>query len=288
MVRGKDHFVDDLDKKLNDVFTGYVVRKDLVKLVKGNAAVPSYVLEFLLGQNCATDDEGQIEAGVERVVCLSTDKAAYPINAMGISKAMMEHVITANARVSAQRGGPVICCTRYGNVMCSRGSVIPLFVEQIKAGNPITITDPNMTRFLMNLDEAVDLVMFAFEHANPGDLFIQKSDASTIGDLAKAVQQLFGDTGTRVIGTRHGEKLYETLMTKEERMRSEDMGNYYRVAADNRDLNYDKYFIKGQVHTQADEDYTSHNTRRLDVEGTIKKIMTTEYIQEALKEAGKA
>ena len=136
--------------------------------------------------------------------------------------------------------------------------------------------------------EAVDLVMFAFEHANPGDLFIQKSDASTIGDLAKAVQQLFGDTGTRVIGTRHGEKLYETLMTKEERMRSEDMGNYYRVAADNRDLNYDKYFIKGQVHTQADEDYTSHNTRRLDVEGTIKKIMTTEYIQEALKEAGKA
>ena len=145
-----------------------------------------------------------------------------------------------------------------------------------------------MTRFLMNLDEAVDLVMFAFEHANPGDLFIQKSDASTIGDLAKAVQTLFGDTGTNIIGTRHGEKLYETLMTKEERMRSEDMGNYYRVAADNRDLNYDKYFIKGQVHTQADEDYTSHNTRRLDVEGTIKKIMTTEYIQEALKEAGKA
>ena len=157
-----------------------------------------------------------IEAGVERVVCLSTDKAAYPINAMGISKAMMEHVIYANARVAAERGGTTICCTRYGNVMCSRGSVIPLFIDQIKAGNPITITDPNMTRFLMNLDEAVDLVMFAFEHANPGDLFIQKSDASTIGDLAKAVQQLFGDTGTRVIGTRHGEKLYETLMTKEE------------------------------------------------------------------------
>ena len=173
---------------------------------------------------------------------------------MGISKAMMEHVITANARVSAQRGGPVICCTRYGNVMCSRGSVIPLFVEQIKSGNPITITDPNMTRFLMNLDEAVDLVMFAFEHANPGDLFIQKSDASTIGDLAKAVQTLFGDTGTHIIGTRHGEKLYETLMTKEERMRSEDMGNYYRVAADNRDLNYDKFFVKGQVRTQADEE----------------------------------
>ena len=157
-----------------------------------------------------------IDAGVKRVVCLSTDKAAYPINAMGISKAMMEHVIYANARVAAERGGTTICCTRYGNVMCSRGSVIPLFIDQIRAGNPITITDPNMTRFLMNLDEAVDLVMFAFEHANPGDLFIQKSDASTIGDLAKAVQQLFGDTGTNIIGTRHGEKLYETLMTKEE------------------------------------------------------------------------
>lgn len=151
-----------------------------------------------------------IDAGVERVVCLSTDKAAYPINAMGISKAMMEHVIFANARVAAERGGTTICCTRYGNVMCSRGSVIPLFIDQIRAGNPITITDPNMTRFLMNLDEAVDLVMFAFEHANPGDLFIQKSDASTIGDLAKAVQQLFGDTGTNIIGTRHGEKLFET------------------------------------------------------------------------------
>ena len=159
-----------------------------------------------------------IEAGVKRVVCLSTDKAAYPINAMGKSKALMESVIFANARVAAERGGTVICCTRYGNVMCSRGSVIPLFIDQIHAGNPITITDPNMTRFLMNLDEAVDLVKFAFEHANPGDLFIQKADACTIGDLAKAVQQLFGDTGTNIIGTRHGEKLYETLMTREERL----------------------------------------------------------------------
>ena len=163
--------------------------------------------------------------------------------------------------------------------MCSRGSVIPLFVEQIKAGNPITITDPNMTRFLMNLDEAVDLVMFAFEHANPGDLFIQKSDASTIGDLAKAVQQLFGDTGTRVIGTRHGEKLYETLMTKEERMRSEDMGNYYRVAADNRDLNYDKYFIKGQVHTQADEDYTRAEHREACLTASHYVLVVTEDTQ---------
>ena len=223
-----------------------------------------------------------IEAGVKRVVCLSTDKAAYPINSMGISKAMMEHVIYANARVAAERGNTVICCTRYGNVMCSRGSVIPLFIDQIKAGNPITITDPNMTRFLMNLDEAVNLVKFAFENANPGDLFIQKADASTIGDLAKAVQSLFGDTGTNIIGTRHGEKLYETLMTREERLRSEDMGQYYRVAADSRDLNYDKFIVNGQVQTMADESYTSHNTTRLDVDGTVKKILTTDYVCDAL------
>ncbi len=225
-----------------------------------------------------------IDEGVKRIVCLSTDKAAYPINAMGTSKAMMEKVIYANARVAAERGDTIISCTRYGNVMCSRGSVIPLFIDQIKAGNPITITDPNMTRFLMNLDEAVALVMFAFEHANPGDLFIQKADASTIGDLAKAVQSLFGDTGTHIIGTRHGEKLYETLMTREERLRSEDMGKYFRVAADNRDLNYDKFVVKGEVQTMADESYTSHNTERLDVEGTVQKILTTDYVREALKE----
>ncbi len=224
-----------------------------------------------------------IDAGVKRVVCLSTDKAAYPINAMGTSKAMMEHVVRANARVAAERGETVICCTRYGNVMCSRGSVIPLFIDQIKAGKPITITNPDMTRFLMNLDEAVDLVKFAFENANPGDLFIQKADASTIGVLAQAVQKLFGDTGTQIIGTRHGEKLYETLMTKEERLRSEDMGNYFRVAADNRDLNYDNYFVKGQVATEADESYTSHNTKLLDVDGTVNKIMTTDYVKYALK-----
>lgn len=224
-----------------------------------------------------------IDAGVQRVVCLSTDKAAYPINAMGISKAMMEHVIYANARVAAERGGTTICCTRYGNVMCSRGSVIPLFIEQIRNGSPITITDPSMTRFLMNLDEAVDLVLFAFLHSNPGDLFIQKSDASTIGDLAKAVQKLFGDTGTQIIGTRHGEKLYETLMTREERLRSEDMGKYFRVAADNRDLNYDKFVVKGEVHTMAEEAYTSENTKRLDVDGTVQKILTTDYVQEQLR-----
>lgn len=250
--------------------------------------VPScefYPMEAVRTNVIGTDNvlHAAMEEGVERVVCLSTDKAAYPINAMGTSKAMMEKVIFANARVAAQRGGTVICCTRYGNVMCSRGSVIPLFIDQIKSGRPITITDPNMTRFLMNLDEAVDLVEFAFEHANPGDLFIQKSDASTIGDLAKAVQELFGDTGINIIGTRHGEKLYETLMTREERLRSEDMGNYYRVAADSRDLNYDKFVVDGDVKTMADESYTSHNTNRLDVKGTIDKILTTEYVQEELK-----
>lgn len=167
--------------------------------------------------------------------------------------------------------------------MCSRGSVIPLFIDKIKAGEPITVTDPNMTRFMMNLDEAVALVMFAFEHGEPGDLFIQKSDASTIGDLAKAVQQLFGDTGTKIIGTRHGEKLYETLMTNEERLRSVDMGNYFRVVPDDRDLNYDKFFVDGQVNTMADSAYTSHNTNRLDVEGTVKKLLTTEYVKNELK-----
>ncbi len=219
-----------------------------------------------------------IDAGVKKVVCLSTDKAAYPINAMGISKAMMEKVIGAKAR-TVKAEATTICCTRYGNVMASRGSVIPLFIDQIKAGKPITITDPEMTRFLMSLDEAVDLVAFAFGHANPGDLFVQKSPASTIGDLAKAVQKLFGDTGTHIIGTRHGEKLYETLLTREEKTRSEDLGGYYRVAADGRDLNYDKYFVNGEVRTQAPEDYTSHNTRRLTVDEVVDKLLSLEYVK---------
>lgn len=222
-----------------------------------------------------------IDEGVERVVCLSTDKAAYPINAMGKSKALMESIIYANARNGA--GRTTICCTRYGNVMCSRGSVIPLFIKQIRAGESVTVTDPNMTRFLMNLDEAVDLVQFAFEHGNPGDLFIQKAPAATVGDIAEAVQELFGRTGMRIIGTRHGEKLYETLMTREERLRAEDMGGYYRVHSDSRDLNYEKFFVEGEVKTQADEPYTSHNTQRLSVEETINKIKTAEYVQLALE-----
>ncbi|MEG1744152.1 MAG: polysaccharide biosynthesis protein [Ruthenibacterium sp.] len=227
-----------------------------------------------------------IDAHVKRIVCLSTDKAAYPINAMGISKAMMEKVIHAKAR-GVKAEDTTICCTRYGNVMCSRGSVIPLFIDQIRDGKALTITDPNMTRFLMNLDEAVDLVLFAFEHAAPGDLFIQKADASTIEDLAKGVQKLFGDTGLRVIGTRHGEKLYETLMTKEERLKATDMGHYYRVSADGRDLNYDKFFVDGQVLTQSEEAYTSHNTKRLDVEGVVAKLLTNDFVQEELAKNGK-
>ena len=267
---------------------GAMVGVDYVFSAAALKQVPScefFPLQAVQTNVIGTDNvlESAIAHGVKNVVVLSTDKAAYPINAMGISKAMMEKVAIAKGRALGEEAGTTICCTRYGNVMCSRGSVIPLFIDQIKAGNPITITDPNMTRFLMNLDEAVDLVMFAFQHGNPGDLFIQKSDASTIGDLAKAVQQLFGDTGTNIIGTRHGEKLFETLMTREERLRSEDMGHYFRVAADNRDLNYDKFVVKGEVHTMADESYTSHNTNRLDVEGTVKKIMTTEYVQNELK-----
>lgn len=230
--------------------------------------------------------QAAVENQVKSVVLLSTDKAAYPINAMGISKAMAERVIYSRARYAADHG-TTLTCTRYGNVMCSRGSVIPLFIQQIQSGREITITDPNMTRFLMNLDEAVALVMFAFQNANPGDLFVQKADASTISVLAKAVQRLFGDTGTRIIGPRHGEKLYETLVTREEMLRSEDMGQYYRISADSRDLNYDKFLVNGNVKSQADFEYTSSNTHQLDVDGTVQKIMTTQYVQDELRKVEK-
>ncbi len=224
-----------------------------------------------------------VENKVERVVFLSTDKAAYPINTMGMTKAVGEKVVAARAQKAYERGGTVLSCTRYGNVMCSRGSVIPLFIDQIKSGRPITITDPNMTRFLMNLDEAVDLVAFAFEHAEPGDLFIQKADASTINDLADGVMKVFGETEKKIIGTRHGEKLYETLMTREERLRATDMGNYFRIAPDGRSLNYDKFYVEGNVLTEGDEAYTSHNTTLLDVDGVVKKIMSTDYVKEELE-----
>ncbi len=221
--------------------------------------------------------------GVKKVVCLSTDKAAYPINAMGISKAMMEKVMGAAARNAVDAGSnTVICATRYGNVMASRGSVIPLFIEQTKAGKPLTITDPSMTRYLMDLDEAVDLVVFAFEHARPGDLFVQKSPASTIQDLALAVQKLFGDTGMRVIGARHGEKQYETLLTSEERLYCEDMGDYFRVPADNRDLNYEKYFNEGTTDIKIEEPYTSHNTRQLNVDEVVEKLKELGHVQKEL------
>lgn len=226
-----------------------------------------------------------IDAGVKRVVCLSTDKAAYPINAMGISKAMMEKVIVAKSR-NVNPDETTICLTRYGNVMASRGSVIPVFVEQMKANKPVTVTDPNMTRFLMNLDEAVELVIFAFQHGKQGDLFIQKAPASTVGDLAEALKQMFNSSSEiKVIGTRHGEKAHETLMTREEHARSDDMGDYYRIAADNRDLNYDKYFEEGSKKLTEIEEYTSHNTTQLDVEGTKQKLLTVDYVSQEL--AGK-
>jgi len=223
-----------------------------------------------------------IEAGVKNVVCLSTDKAAYPINAMGTSKAMMEKVIIAKSR-NIDPKDTTISCTRYGNVMASRGSVIPVFIEQIKANKPITITDPNMTRFLMNLDEAVELVIFAFQNASQGDLFIQKAPASTVGDLAEALKQLFkSKSEVKIIGTRHGEKAHETLMTREERAKAVDMGDYYRIPADTRDLNYEKYFNEGDKEIAKIEEYTSHNTTQLDVDGTIEKVLTVEYVKQEL------
>jgi len=223
-----------------------------------------------------------IDEGVKKIVCLSTDKAAYPINAMGTSKAMMEKVIVAKSR-NIDPSDTTICCTRYGNVMASRGSVIPLFVDQIKSGHPLTITDPNMTRFLMNLDEAVDLVLFAFKNANQGDLFVQKSPASTIEDLAKGIKELLDPSvEIKIIGTRHGEKAHETLMTREEKSKSIDCGDYYRIPADTRDLNYDKYFTKGDEDVTSIEEYNSFNTTRLGVKEVIKKLKTTDYIKSVL------
>lgn len=224
-----------------------------------------------------------IGEGVKKIVCLSTDKAAYPINAMGTSKAMMEKVIVAKSR-NVDPEDTIIACTRYGNVMASRGSVIPLFVEQIKANKSITVTDPNMTRFLMNLDEAVDLVLFAFKNAKQGDLFIQKSPSSTIQDLADGLIKLLDShVDVKIIGTRHGEKAHETLMTREEKAKSEDLGGYYRIPADIRDLNYEKYFVDGDKEIAKIEEYNSENTTRLDVDSVIEKLMTTDYIKSVLK-----
>ena len=233
--------------------------------------------------------DAAIDAGVKCVICLSTDKAAYPINAMGISKALEEKIAVAKSRNSMDTR---ICCTRYGNVMCSRGSVIPLWIDQIRAGQPITLTEPSMTRFIMSLDEAVDLVLFAFEHGQNGDILVQKAPACTIQTQAEAVCELFGDQWTgagravdniKVIGIRHGEKMYETLLTKEECAKAEDMGDFYRVPADNRTLNYDKFFTEGNVKAVTIEEFNSNNTRRLDLAETKAKIAALEYIQEELK-----
>src|SRR5574344_1253950 len=304
---------DDMRKKYNNdklkFYIGDVRNKESVEGVMYGVdyifhaaalkQVPS--CEFFPMEAVRTNVEGTnnvllsaIANGVKNVVVLSTDKAAYPINAMGISKAMMEKVAIAQGRALGTNAKTTICCTRYGNVMASRGSVIPVWVEQMMEGKPITITDPNMTRFMMTLDDAVDLVVYAFTHGENGDLFVQKAPAATLDVLAQALKEVYaqidpkyGETEVKVIGTRHGEKLYETLVTREEMLRSEDQGNYYRIAADTRDLNYDKYFVEGTIKTMADEAYTSHNTKRLDVEGTVAKLLTTEYVNEELKLLGK-
>ncbi len=223
-----------------------------------------------------------IEAGVKSVICLSTDKAAYPVNAMGTSKAMMEKVIMAKSR-TVDPDKTKICCTRYGNVMCSRGSVIPLWIEQIKAGKPITITDPNMTRFIMSLDEAVDLVLFAFKNGTSGDILVQKAPACTIGVLAQAVKELFhSDDDIRIIGIRHGEKMYETLLTNEECANAIDLGNFYRVPCDKRDLNYDKYFKEGDTKRNTLTEFNSNNTELLNVEQVKEKLLSLQYIRDEI------
>jgi UDP-glucose 4-epimerase len=223
-----------------------------------------------------------ITHGVSRCVVLSTDKAVYPVNAMGLSKAMMEKVMIAKSRLS-DGSRTVVCATRYGNVMASRGSVIPLFIDQLQRGKPLTITDPAMTRFLMSLEESVDLVLYAFQHAKPGDIFVQKAAASTVGDLAQAISALLRpESEIKIIGTRHGEKLYETLVSREEMVRAENLRGYYRIPADSRDLNYDKYFVKGEREIAKIKDYTSHNTRRLDLEEIKKLLMRLPIVREAM------
>lgn len=249
--------------------------------------VPScefYPMEAVKTNVMGTDNvlNAAIAIGVKRVVVLSTDKAVYPINAMGISKAMAEKIMVAKSRMIPETG-PVICATRYGNVMASRGSVIPRFIGQLKNGEPLTITDPNMTRFLMSLEDSVDLVLHAFEHAEQGDIFVQKAPASTVANLAQALKELFSsDNPVKVIGTRHGEKLYESLISREEMAKAKDMNRYYRIPADNRDLNYKKFFVEGEQHISELDDYTSHNTERLSIQGIKDVLLKLDYIQEQL------
>ena len=273
------------EKKQDDM--RHLLQNPKVKFYIGNVRNKTSVDVAVLGtENVLLS---AIEHGVKNVVVLSTDKAAYPINAMGISKALMEKVAIAKGRELGENAQTTICCTRYGNVMASRGSVIPLWVEQMMDGKPITITDPNMTRFMMTLDDAVDLVVYAFTHGHNGDLFVQKAPAATLATLATALKEIYaqinpkyGETEVKVIGTRHGEKLYETLVTREEMAKAIDMGDYYRIPCDNRDLNYDKFFIEGDEKVSHIEDYHSHNTTRLDVEGMKKQLMRLRFIQEDL------
>jgi UDP-N-acetylglucosamine 4,6-dehydratase/5-epimerase len=267
---------------LRDAMTGV----DFVFHAAALKQVPScefFPLEALRTNALGTENllNAAIEMGVKRVIVLSTDKAVYPINAMGISKAMMEKLAVAKSRVAEKQ--TVICCTRYGNVMASRGSVIPLFIKQIREGRPLTITDPNMTRFMMSIEDAVDLVIYAFQHGNSGDIFVQKAPACTIENLAKAVKRIFkADNPIESIGTRHGEKLYETLLTREEMSVAEDLGGYYRVPADNRDLNYSSYFSEGREDIALKNDYNSHNTLRLDEVPMGELLLKLEVVQNAL------
>lgn len=272
--------IDSVKNSMHDV--DFVFHAAALKQVPSCEFFP---LEAVKTNVMGTDNvlTAAIEKGIKKVICLSTDKAAYPINAMGISKAMMEKVFVAKSKTVDPKK-TLICGTRYGNVMASRGSVIPLFIDQIKNNQPITITNPNMTRFLMKLEEAVELVVFAFQNAKAGDIMVQKASASTIGDLAQALKELFhADNRIKVIGTRHGEKLYETLLTREEHTVAKDLGNYFRVPADKRDLNYDKYFIEGDQKLSMENEYNSHNTSRLNVEEIKDKLLELDYIRKEIE-----
>lgn len=276
--------VRDIDSVKNAMYgVDYVFHAAALKQVPSCEFFP---LEAVKTNVIGTDNvlTAAIEAKVKKVICLSTDKAAYPVNAMGTSKAMMEKVFVAKSR-TVDPSGTIICGTRYGNVMCSRGSVIPLFIEQIKSGMPLTVTEPQMTRFIMSLDEAGELVLFAFKNANPGDIMVQKAPASTIGDLAQAVKELFhADNEIKLIGIRHGEKMYETLLTQEEAVHAVDMGNFYCVPMDKRDLNYEKYFSEGNPALTTVEEFNSNNTVILNVEQVKEKLLTLEYIKQELEE----
>lgn len=281
------YFIGDVrdPRSLEDAFIGvdYIFHAAALKQVPSCEFFPvDAIYTNAIGTNNVLT--AAIRAGVKKVICLSTDKAAYPVNAMGISKAMMEKVFIAKSR-SIDPNKTLICGTRYGNVMCSRGSVIPLFIEQIKRGKPLTVTNPNMTRFIMSLEEAMNLVLFAFKNAESGDLMIQKAPACTIGDLAQAINELYkADNEIKIIGTRHGEKMYETLLTKEEAAKAVDMGEFYRVPADNRDLNYGKYLEKGSLKITDVDEYNSNNTKQLSIEEIQEKLLKIEYIQKELKE----